>query len=262
MTRISVIVLLLFAVVFVQFEYDTRKPPAGFAPLVIFPVPVLRSADLGLDSGTASLIWLNAIQEIGTISGSYKGLVNDIKTINALDPKFAYPYAFAELVLPGLDPAKTADAIAIGQKGVENTSDWRVPFYLASTYLIHMDDRENALKYFYIAGHTPGIPSGLQGTALNFGTQKDKRTQTKAIWAGIYESTNDEILKGQAESNLIHIDILDTLDRGIAIYKQTKGIYPKEVQDLVSAHILKEIPQDPFGFVYTIDKDGKLGSHL
>lgn len=260
--RISLITLLFFGVLCVQYTYDTKKPSAAFAPLVVFPVPVLRAADLHLDTAAASLIWLNSIQEIGTVAGSYEGLVNDIQTINTLDPKFAYPYAFAELVLPGLDPSKVADAIAIGKKGVANTSDWRIPFYLASTYVINLDDRENALKYFDIAARTPGIPDGLHATALNFGTQSDKRAQTKQIWTAIYQSTNDEILKEQAASNLAHIGIIESLERAIRLYWQEKGVYPQGVADLVSAGLLPGVPQDPFGLVYTIDSDGKLKSHL
>lgn len=262
MTRISLVILLLFGAVSVQYVYDVQKPPAGFRPVVVFPVPVLRSADLGLDSAVASLIWLNAIQQIGTISNSYEGLVADIKTINALDPSFAYPYAFAELVLPALDPSKIHDAISIGESGVAQASDWRIPFYLASAYLIYLDDRENALKYFQIAAATPGISTSTRAVALNFGTQKDKRSQTKEIWSALYEGTDDEILRDQAEANLIHIEILEALERGIQIYRQRKGVYPERIEDLVSAGIQREIPQDPFGFVFTIDEDGKLGSLL
>lgn len=262
MKRTGVIVVLFLGIALTQYGYDARKPPAGFAPLVVFPPAVLRSADLGLDSAVASLIWLNAIQEIGTIDGSYEGLVGDIETINALDPRFAYPYAFAELVIPWLDPSKTLDAIAIGARGVERVRDWRIPFYLASAYAIHLNDRENAVKYFDIAAHTPGIPKAIQGTALNFGTQKDKRAQTRAIWTSIYESTDDEILKSQAQANIAHIEILDVLERAVLLYKKEKGIYPKQMEDMVNAGILKEIPQDPLGFTYTLDEDGTLASHL
>ena len=262
MIRASLVILLLFGAVFVQYVYDATKPPEAFAPIVVFPVPVLRSADLGLHSALASLIWLNAIQQIGTISNAYDGLVTDIRTINALDPSFAYPYAFGELVLPALDSSRVEDAILIGENGVKNVRDWRIPFYLASMYLIYLDDRENALKYFQIAAATPGIPTPIQGTALNFGTQKDKRAQTKEIWSALYEGTDDEILRGQAEANLVHLEILEALERGIQIYRQRQGAYPEHIEDLVGAKILREIPPDPFGFEFTIDEEGKLVSTL
>jgi hypothetical protein len=262
MIRASIVILLLFGAVFVQYVYDATKPSEAFAPIVVFPVPVLRSADLGLHSAVASLIWLNAIQQIGTISNAYEGLVTDIRTINALDPSFAYPYAFGVLVLPALDSSRVHDAILIGEDGVKNVRDWRIPFYLASAHLLYLDDRENALKYFQIAAATPGIPAPIQGTALNFGTQKDKRAQTKEIWSALYEGTDDEILRGQAEANLTHIEILEVLERAIQIYRQTKGVYPEHIDDLVTAKILREVPQDPFGFIFTIDEEGKLSARL
>lgn len=261
--RIFIVPILFAGIVALQYAYDAQEASRAYTPLVIFPAIVLRVADLGLDSGLASLIWINSIQEIGAVSGSYPRLVNDIQTINVLDPKFAYPYAFAELVAPGLDPASISSAIEIGRSGVEYAlPDWRIPFYLAFSYYRYQNDLANAIKYFHIAADTPGIPEGIRGTALNFGTQTDRRAQTKAIWASIYENTDDEILRSQAEASIARIDILDALERAIRIYKNLKGAYPSTTEDLVRAGIVSEIPPDPYGFTYTIEDDGTLKPRL
>lgn len=260
--KIILVAVLFVGIVSMQYLYDREEASRAYTPLAIFHPAVLHVADLGLDTAMGSLIWLNSIQEIGTVAGSYAGLVNDIKTINALDPRFAYPYAFAELVLPGLDPSSVADAIAIGKSGVEHASDWRIPFYLAFSHYQYRDDLTDAIKYFHIAADTPGIPTGIRGTALNFGTQTDRRAQTRDIWVSIYQSSNDEILRAQAQDNITHIDILTILDKAVRMYKNINGVYPTQTDDLRRAGILSEIPQDPLGFTYTIDKDGKLVPHL
>lgn len=260
--RIFLVVVLLGGVVVAQYAHDARARDTGPSPIVLFPPAVLRAADLGLDGGLASLIWLNTIQQVGESQGGYARLVNDIRTINALDPRFAYPYAFGELVLPGLDKTRVDDALAIGRMGVEQVDDWRIPFYLASAYLIYKDDRAEALRYFQIAGRNPDMPAAMRATALTFGTRGDKRESTKAIWQAFYESSDDEILREQAYNNLMHIAIVEALESAVQVYHARTGSYPPSVQALVDEHIIKELPQDPLGLVYVIENDGSIQAEI
>ena len=257
-----VFAVLFVAIIGVQLQYEQIKARQAFMPLHIYPTRVIRAADLGLHNGVAALIWLNAIQQIGTVSGSYQGLVSDIDAVTELDPKFAYPYAFAELVIPGFDKSAVDDVIVIGERGVRYVDDWRVPYYLASAYLFYKDDRANAAKYFDIAARNPSMPIKMRETTKNFGTQIDKRMETKDIWQSIYESTDDEVLRDQATANLIHIEIIEGLEKAIVEYKRRVGKFPSHVDDLVTARVIREIPTDPHGFVYGVDKDGKLTMKL
>jgi len=151
------------------------------------------------------------------------------------------------------------EAIEIGERGLrEADSDWRIPYYLATTYHIYKHDRTNAIKYFDIAIRTANVPDSVKRIALNYGAVSDIRQQTKQIWISIYETSGDEIVRERARLYILHYEYIELLERASNIYKQKTGDYPDSLDKLVSGRILKEIPKDPFGFEYMIDSRGRV----
>jgi len=158
------------------------------------------------------------------------------------------------LILPGI--GYTDKGIELARKGVADSKpDWRIPYYLAVTYHLNKDDPINAAKYFDIAANTLGVPDGIKKVSANYGSRKDKREQTKQIWTGIYETTNDEIVRERAKNYLIHFEIMDLLEQASKQYYSVNKKYPSTLDDLISARILKAIPPDPFGFQYEINQE-------
>ncbi len=244
---------LLAGIVGVQFLGDAHQPKKSTQIFTYYSPALLRVADLGLNTATASLLWLGVIQNIAT-QGSMRGLANNIETINALDPKWSYPYAFGVLMIPMMAPEETQDAVMIGKDGIaKNLGDWRIPFYLASTYHLNLKDEPNATRYFAITANTPGVPEGVRVSTLNYGTRTDLRDKTRAIWVAIYNSSKDDVVREQAKNAVDHIDLVALLDQAIALYKKQYGAYPKTLDDLVRAGILPEVPVDPVGLVIGIN---------
>jgi hypothetical protein len=52
------------------------------------------------------------------------------------------------------------------------------------------------------------------------------------------------------------LDDLDALKNFVEMYKKRTGQAPTSIQDLVDAHIILGIPQDPGGFPYILDSNG------
>ena len=254
----SLLIVILFACIIVaQYFFDVgRKKTTNPQPFV-WPTPVVKAADLGLDAAASDYVWLSMIQYYGGgRSDGFEKLDDYIKLANDLDPKFSYPYAFGTLILPG--EGMTEEAIKIGERGVnESDPDWRIAYYMAITYYIKLDDTKNAAKYFDIAAKTPGAPDTIQIVAANFGTRPDIREQTKQIWISLYETSDDEVVRKRAKAYIEHYEILDVLEQAAKIYKDKKGIYPADVSDMVSAEILRYVPEDPFGYKYYIDEQGR-----
>lgn len=249
------ILICLAGIVFVQYIFDAQKKRQPFKePLVLKP-QIIKAADLGLHNAAADTAWLSAIQYFGGgESRTDQELSSYLFLAIDLDPKFAYPYAFGALILPSI--GFTDKGIELAKKGVDQKiPDWRISYYLATTYHINKDDPINAAKYFDIAANTPGVPDGIKKVAARYGSRSDKREQTKQIWTGIYETTKDEVVKERAKNYIIHLEILDLLDQATAQYFKINNKYPVDINDLVSARILKAIPVDPFGFLYEIDSN-------
>ena len=147
----------------------------------------------------------------------------------------------------------------MGERGLEEAdSDWRIPYYLATTYHIFKHDRINAVKYFDIAARITDSPDSVKRIAINYGTAPDVRQQTKQIWISIYETSDNEVVQQRARSYILHYEHIELLEKAAGIYKQRFGSYPDNLDKLVEKRILKEVPKDPFDFEYTIDARGRI----
>jgi len=219
---------------------------------------VVRAADLGLHNATSDMIWLSAIQYFGDWqTDKYQKIDDYIFLANDLDPKFSYPYAFGVLILPSVEMAD--EALEIGKKGLENIDDdWRIPYYMATTYHIQKEDQANALRYFDIAAHTKDAPDNIKVVASVYGSNSDMREKSKAVWRGIFENSEDEVVSEKAYNYVLHYEILDLLEEAAEKYKDKIGSYPSELEQLVDENILKEIPGDPLGFEFAITETGRV----
>lgn len=252
MKRAVIIVLLLAFAVSFQYFFDLRKKERPLTPLTVIPAQVIKLGDLGLDSGAASLMWIYAIQQALDHPDDLPRL---IKTVNALDPKFSYPYAFAAIILPAFKA--TEQAIEIAKEGIEKADpDWQIPYYLAATYHSHLKDRKNAALYFDLAANTPGAFEGARVVASRYGTRTNVRDQTKEIWRSIYETSKDELVKESAKNHLVHIGLVEALGKAVSLYRQKYGTYPKDINDLVTKKIIKQIPASPFEVEFYMGEKG------
>src|SRR3989338_3998290 len=127
----------------------------------------------------------------------------------------------------------------MGERGLEEAdSDWRIPYYLATTYHIFKHDRINAVKYFDIAARTTDAPDSVKRIAINYGTAPDVRQQTKEIWLSIFETSGDEVVRERAKLYILHYEYIEILERATGIYKQKFGSYPDNLDKLVEKRIL------------------------
>ena len=249
---------LLFLGVFAsQYFFDINKEKQPKPSPYVLGAEVVEASDLGLDSAASSLYWLSAIQYYGDWQeDEFIKLIDYIKLSTDLDPKFSYPYAFGALMLPSL--GYVDESIEIAKKGVvESDPDWRIPYYLATTYFINKDDQASAAKYFAIAADTKGAPESIIKISATFGSNPNLREQTKQIWTGIMETSDDEVVRERAEAYVYHYEILDLLEEAGKIYFETNNRYPDPLDELVNANILKAIPNSPFGFEYYVDEEGR-----
>lgn len=254
MSRTLLPILLLVGIVSIQYYFDLAKKERPLIPPVIIPAQTLKLADLGLHSAASAMIWIYTIQQVATYPRLIPSLIG---IVTELDPKFSYPYAFAAIVLPSLGFPE--QAVGIAKMGIEKAdSDWRIPYYLATTYHIFFQDRENAAFYFDLAANTPRAPEKIRAIAARYGTSENMLQETKQIWISIYETSDDELLIERARNYIIHIEMIEALEKAIILYKQRYGYNPKEIEDLVTGKILKAIPESPLGVEFGIKPNGDL----
>ncbi|PIR87179.1 MAG: hypothetical protein COU11_01730 [Candidatus Harrisonbacteria bacterium CG10_big_fil_rev_8_21_14_0_10_49_15] len=257
--NIPVIILLFAAVVGAQLLYDQQELAEPKVAFSASPATI-RSLDLGLHSAVASLFWIEARLDILRLSQTNRKYLDRLAIINHLDPKLATPYAFTVLVLPTIKsyPNGLTDSLEIGERGVAHASpDWRIPFYLATNYHLELSDNQNAAKYFDIAANTPGAPSHIRRFSENY-LVLGFRDQTKQIWQTIFETAKDQEIKDRAHLYLARIAVIETLEEAAQQYQSKFGALPQTVDDLITGGILTEIPEDPAGYQYGFNEEGRL----
>ena len=258
MKKFIIFLMLIVAVVVSQYFFDSTKSKHPEVPPILLPAQAIKLSDLGLHAAASGLMWVQTIQNIFAPGTKHQLLLPDyLGAVNDLDPKFGYPYAFGTLVLPDLEFVD--EGIAMGERGIENAgSDWRIAYYLATTYHIFKHDRIKATKYFDFVASNADAPDLAKRVALNYGTAPDIRTQTKEIWISIHETSDDEIVVERAKLYILHYEYIELLEKAAGIYRQRFGKYPDNLDKLITTRILREVPRDPFGFEYVIDMRGRV----
>ena len=262
--RMATLALLLLAVVLLQVGYDAVTPPSSprSTPVALAP-SFIRAIDLGFHGAVGSFLWVGTMPEVldALLNGKME-YIADERYVNAVDPKLSYPYAYSVLVLPLAKQYadSTAEALRIGRQGIINADpDWRIPYYMASDYYLEMKNDQEALWYYSLAAHTPGIPAYALRFSLNFGIKANDRKQTEELWRTIGESSNDPATKQLAQAYVDRLDIFDYLDAASKAYQKRYGKIPASPEALVTGGIIPSVPRDPFGFTFVINKNGTSG---
>jgi len=256
--KISFLLVMLGLVIVAQYAYDaTRVAPSAAIPGTSSP-EMVRMVDMGFHAAVGSFLWAGTMPEILDFFHGRSEYFPDLAFLNGVDPKLSYPYAFSVLTLPAIPrqllPDAVAQAQAIGQEGIANADpDWRIPYYMALNYYLELKDLKDATWYFNVAANTPGVPSYAERFALNFGIDQKERDRVRNLWATVYESSNDPDTKARAAAYVTRLNDFDYLEAAAAAYKQKYGAYPTSTDELVAKGIIPAVPQDPFGFTFTID---------
>lgn len=255
---LTIIFLLLFGMVFTsQYFFDEIKAKAPITEPIVLNSSVMKVIDLGMNNVASDMAWLSSIQYFGGKHTNIAPKLADYLFLaTELDPKFSYPYAFGVLILPSVH--ETDKGIELAKKGIaEAVPDWRIPYYLATTYHINLKDYKNAAYYFDIAANTAGAPEGIKKIAARYGSTATSRDQTILIWQGIYESSNDEVVKERAKNYILHYQLMTFLESEALQYKAKFGRFPTTPEEMVP-NIIKEIPTDPLGFQFEFNDKGNV----
>lgn len=271
------IVAVLDGIILTQLFYDgwrmafARKPDVS-ENIMIEPHPlpanVLKKASIGLNNLMADILWIQTIQYYGggDPSGKYRKLPKMLDTLTDLDPKFAAPYGFGLLVMPG--EGFTKEAVALGEKGMKNKAlkdNWEIPYYLGLTEHFNLKNHTKAAEYLKIAADRPGAPEITKLMSGIYFAQANDRTTAYNLYVVVYKTSKNKYVKERAKTYLDHMQLIFALEKAATIYKEKIGSFPQNLQDLVIQKIIPEIPIDPLERGFVIDpktgivSDAKVG---
>ena len=262
--------LLLSALVIAQKELDVRASRADRVVERLQFLPrgeVLRPALLGFHHVGADLLWLQTLQVLGGAHldrRDWEWLNHALDVITTLDPQYVYVYDAGGTVL-----AEVANRVdwsnRLLEKGAqENPTAWRLPFILAFNQFFHLQDYLEAAKYMAQAAKLPNHAAYVPQLAARLYVEGNNPKVALSYLEALMRETSDaqirEVLEKRYKEVLLewHIQVLQ---QAMEVYTKTHGGPPADLAALVQQGLILELPQEPFGGEYRIDKEkGKVTS--
>jgi tetratricopeptide (TPR) repeat protein len=229
---------------------------------------LLKNLSLGYDSLLADIYWTRTVQYNGgnlENGGKDFSLLEPLLNVTTdLDPHLEVAYQFGAIFLSEKIPAgagRPDEALTLLRKGIAaNPQNWRLYYDLGFVYYWYLHDYKQAADTFWAGSKIPGALPWMSAMAAHIADTGGSRDTSRFMWGQIYESTKDVSVRANALAHLQVLrtqDDLDLLKNFVEAYRKRTGKSPTSVQDLVNAHVILGVPQDPGGYPYILDANGE-----
>ena len=280
-----------FTHIFVNESYNTQNIKVEVRYNLPSP-EIMKVVTLGYDNFIADILWLQAIQYVGStndISVLLHELYSLINTVITLNPQFIEPYIFGAYALS--DNKEFEKAVNILEKGVKNNpEEWYLSYQLGFLYYIKKKNKLATARYLEKASEIPGSPLFLKQLAATLYSKEGNDLDISIrLWQSVYDKAKEEgdkINLEKAYKKLVELKIekdLQALREAIKKYdeltvEEKEIVNPDQVKDeregkqeelkknipkrppltelkmLTDAGILEKLPIDPFNRPYLFDE--------
>jgi len=234
----------------------------------VLPSPILKITALEFDGLASDFLFLQALVFEGSTferkerprvkEWEYRWMYNTLSASTDLDPYFFDPYYFgnANLTWEGNLIRETNTMLDKGSRFRD--WDWMLLFYIGFNNFYFLQENDKASEYLMEASKRPNSPSLLPTLAARL-AYKAKKTENAIIFLDeILKKTEDEAIKKAYEKRLNALKGILFLERATAAYQDRFKRPPEKIDVLIAKGVINEIPQDPYGGEFYIDKDGSI----
>jgi len=220
----------------------------------------LKPLVLGYEQLVGDIIWLRTIQVLGdkiVTPRGYDWAYHALDVVTTLDPKFAYAYQLGGVNLSVLGSRPDLSNLLLEKGMRENPDVWQIPFYLGYNYFFYLNDFKTAAEYMARASELPGHPEYLPRLAARLYVQAGNPEVALDFLSRIYKETEDENVRKKLEKRIKEVIVerdARLLEDAIRRYREVYNTDPQDLRDLVAKGIVKEIPEEPFGGYYYLNK--------
>lgn len=262
------IALLFGAVAILQIRIDaqTRDFATQKEELLLSSPSAIQKLSLGYDSLLADIYWTRAVQYYGShlnAPSHFQLLWPLLDVTTTLDPKLVVAYRFGAIFLsePLAGANRTDLAVKLVKRGIQaNPDNWYLAGDLGFLYYWRLKDYPDAAAAYYKGSQIPNAPAWLGVMAARVSALGGSLDTSRIMWSEIYESAQDPRVRKMALKALEGLKAQSDeqqLDQLAAQYQKRFGRYPTSTEELRAAGFLKGIPQDPEGYPYVFEADGK-----
>jgi hypothetical protein len=233
---------------------------------MILPPLVTKMLTLEFKSVAADILFARASQYFGgkiatrtsVDNNDMRWLYQNLLVITDLDPCFEDPYYFGNALFTW-EVGMFAEANSLLKKGAEARSwDWQLPFYLGFNKFYFLHEYKEAADYLLVASRRPGAYEFLPTLAARL-YNREGGTETAIVFLKVFiENTRDERIRKNYEIRLDAFKKILYLERAVTRYRSKTGKLPGNLDVLIQSGIIPEIPRDPYGGVFYLEKDGSV----
>lgn len=178
--------------------------------------------------------------------------------ITSLDPWFWDAYLMSSMTL-AWDFSRFDLANKLLKKATEKrTWDYKPPYYLGFNQFYFLKDNASASKHLFEAAKRGGGPSFLVPLATRLAVYQSELTPAIMLLKDQLKKTQDPLMAKQLQMRLETIIILHQLEIKVKEYKETYERLPQEFSEIVSAGLIKKLPEDPYGGEFYILPNGRV----
>ncbi|WP_255203455.1 pilus assembly protein PilG [Myxococcus sp. AM011] len=232
-------------------------PRAGF-------LKALFKAQLGLVTDYFWLLTINRVGSARTLT-EYRDIYYYADLTTDLDPRFAKVYTFAGITIPihleREEYANVKESSAILRKGIANTpEDKRIHFQLAYNLMFFERRYKEAAAIIEELARLPESPAWYSGLATRLYAQAGDFGTSLGLAQMMRDGAEDEETRAYYErrvNEILQEQLLQRLDDSIERNKSRTGKLPVNLEALVTAGDLSELPADPLGGQLFLGADGR-----
>lgn len=220
----------------------------------------------GFRNVLSDVVWLQAVQVSGKkdlVRPDYDRLYRLLDAVSNYDSRFLVPYLLGGLVL-GESPNHAREAFRTLDRGWRNhPREWRLPFYMGYTSYFILGDPLEGGRLMQEASRLPGSPAYLPRLSARMLVEaKAPETALSFLQEMIAKETDPQrrdVLIRRAIEVAVERDI-QRIERAAEEYRVARGKAPGSLDDLVTAGLLRAVPEEPNGGRYYLSDDGQVRS--
>jgi len=263
---VLICLLALFIAFFPYFEQARKNVRQVELQELTLPPFVSRFLALEFRSVASDFLFTRVIQYYGgkvqsreMLTGAdWSWLYSNLQVVTDLDPYFEDAYYFGNAVLTW-NGRLYIQANRLLQKGTDARDwDWQFPFYIGFNKFYFLNDNQGGADYFLMASKRPGASPFLPSLAARLYKNEGKTALAVSVLAGILESERDPKTRQSFEIRLEALKKILALEQAVDRYKKMTGRTPRDLKVLVERGFVKEIPTDPYGGRFYVDKNGSI----
>jgi len=208
----------------------------------------------------AHLLYMKGVLEVATSSPEKMDYLFALfRTSLQLNPELVSAAFFGGVVLPQ-KPAEIREGIVLLKEAMKlNPSEWRFPYWVGFDHF-QLEEYKETAEFYRQASLLPGSPTYLKSNLATLFFKALGPDLALTNLQGLKESLTDKSSIELIQERIDWLQNIVLLEQKVGEYVKTVGTLPVDLADLVQKGMLREIPADPYGDGYYLDRSPASGT--